>query len=81
MMSNANGLPTTTLGRTGLPVTQLGYGAMEIRGPRIWGFCGYTFRLARRIGLPDAAKASPGGAVPRATVPVSTAGGGAAVAP
>jgi aryl-alcohol dehydrogenase-like predicted oxidoreductase len=37
MMSNANGLPTTTLGRTGLPVTRLGYGAMEIRGPRIWG--------------------------------------------
>ena len=37
MMSNANSLPTTTLGRTGLPVTRLGYGAMEIRGPRIWG--------------------------------------------
>jgi len=26
-----------TLGRTGLEVTQLGYGAMEIRGSRIWG--------------------------------------------
>ena len=25
------------LGRTGLEVTALGYGAMEIRGPRIWG--------------------------------------------
>ena len=25
-----------TLGRTGLSVTQLGFGAMEIRGPRIW---------------------------------------------
>ena len=25
-----------TLGRTGLPVTTLGFGAMEIRGPRIW---------------------------------------------
>lgn len=26
-----------TLGRTGLKVTTLGFGAMEIRGPRIWG--------------------------------------------
>jgi len=26
-----------TLGRTGLSVTQLGFGAMETRGPRIWG--------------------------------------------
>ncbi len=25
------------LGRTGIPVTRLGYGAMEVRGPRIWG--------------------------------------------
>lgn len=30
-------LPKRTLGRTGLEVTTLGYGAMEIRGPRIWG--------------------------------------------
>jgi len=30
-------LPKRTLGRTGLEVTQLGYGAMEIRGDRIWG--------------------------------------------
>ncbi len=30
-------LPTTTLGRTGLKVTRLGFGAMEIRGSRIWG--------------------------------------------
>jgi aryl-alcohol dehydrogenase-like predicted oxidoreductase len=30
-------LPITTLGRTGLNVTRLGYGAMEIRGTRIWG--------------------------------------------
>ena len=30
-------LPMKTLGRTGLNVTQLGYGAMEIRGNRIWG--------------------------------------------
>ena len=29
-------LPTRTLGRTGVEVTQLGFGAMEIRGPRIW---------------------------------------------
>jgi aryl-alcohol dehydrogenase-like predicted oxidoreductase len=29
-------LPQRTLGRTGLPVTQLGYGAMEVRGTRIW---------------------------------------------
>src|ERR1051326_7461254 len=27
-----SGLPTRTLGRTGLQVTQLGYGAMELRG-------------------------------------------------
>ena len=26
-----------TLGRTGLQVTQLGFGAMEIRGPKVWG--------------------------------------------
>ncbi len=30
-------LPKRTLGRTGLEVTQLGYGAMEVRGDRIWG--------------------------------------------
>ncbi len=30
-------LPQRTLGRTGLQVTQLGYGAMEVRGNRIWG--------------------------------------------
>jgi aryl-alcohol dehydrogenase-like predicted oxidoreductase len=28
---------TKTLGRTGLDVTQLGYGSMGIRGPRTWG--------------------------------------------
>lgn len=32
-----NGLPTATLGRTGLEVTRLGYGAMEIRGTRRGG--------------------------------------------
>ena len=30
-------LPTATFGRTGLKVTRLGYGAMEVRGSRIWG--------------------------------------------
>ena len=30
-------LAKKTLGRTGLEVTQLGYGAMEVRGTRIWG--------------------------------------------
>ncbi len=33
-MSN---LPTTTLGRIGLEVTKLGYGAMELRGPDATG--------------------------------------------
>ena len=32
MTHTASGLPTRTLGRTGLQVTQLGYGAMELRG-------------------------------------------------
>ena len=26
-----------TLGRTGMEVTQLGYGSMGLRGPRTWG--------------------------------------------
>jgi aryl-alcohol dehydrogenase-like predicted oxidoreductase len=30
-------LPQNLLGRTGVSVTKLGYGAMEVRGPRIWG--------------------------------------------
>ena len=30
-------LSQNSLGRTGLSVTTLGYGAMEVRGPRIWG--------------------------------------------
>ena len=29
-------LPQNSLGRTGLSVTKLGYGAMEVRGSRIW---------------------------------------------
>ncbi len=33
-MSN---LPSNVFGRTGLHVTKLGYGAMEVRGSRIWG--------------------------------------------
>jgi aryl-alcohol dehydrogenase-like predicted oxidoreductase len=35
-MSNVT-LPQNALGRTGLSVTKLGYGAMEVRGSRIWG--------------------------------------------
>ena len=30
-------IPTKTLGRTGLEVTQLGYGSMGLRGPQTWG--------------------------------------------
>ena len=30
-------LPTATLGRTGLKVVRLGFGAMEFRGTRVWG--------------------------------------------
>ncbi len=30
-------LPRRTLGRTGLEVTQLGYGSMGLRGPKTWG--------------------------------------------
>lgn len=30
-------IPTTTLGRSGLEVTRLGYGSMGLRGPRTWG--------------------------------------------
>jgi aryl-alcohol dehydrogenase-like predicted oxidoreductase len=30
-------LTKRTLGRTGLDVTDLSYGAMEVRGSRIWG--------------------------------------------
>ncbi|MGB7342874.1 MAG: aldo/keto reductase [Pirellulaceae bacterium] len=32
-----NTLPKRTLGRTGLSVTQLGYGSMGLRGPKTWG--------------------------------------------
>lgn len=37
------------LGRTGLAVTPLGYGAMEIRGPRIWGGRPVTDLQAERL--------------------------------
>jgi aryl-alcohol dehydrogenase-like predicted oxidoreductase len=30
-------LPTATLGRTGLKVSRLGYGSLELRGPALWG--------------------------------------------
>jgi aryl-alcohol dehydrogenase-like predicted oxidoreductase len=42
-------LPKKTLGRTGLKVTQLGYGAMEVRGDRIWKGRPCTEDQARRI--------------------------------
>jgi aryl-alcohol dehydrogenase-like predicted oxidoreductase len=43
------GLPKRVLGRTGLEVTQLGYGAMEIRGDRIWGGRACSDEQARTI--------------------------------
>ncbi len=42
-------LPTTTFGRTGLKVTRLGFGAMEIRGPRVWGGRPVTDQQAETI--------------------------------
>lgn len=36
-MSTIGKLPTRTLGRTGMEVTQLGYGSMGLRGPNTWG--------------------------------------------
>ncbi len=42
-------LPTAVLGRTGLVVTRLGHGAMEIRGSRIWGGRPVTEDQANRI--------------------------------
>ena len=38
-----------TLGRTDLEVTQLGFGAMEVRGPRIWNGRPVTDEQAQRI--------------------------------
>ncbi|MBL7134468.1 MAG: aldo/keto reductase [Phycisphaerae bacterium] len=42
-------LPVATLGRTGLRVTRLGFGAMEIRGSRIWNGRDVTDRQAETI--------------------------------
>jgi aryl-alcohol dehydrogenase-like predicted oxidoreductase len=42
-------LPTIPFGKTGLQVTRLGFGAMEIRGPRIWGGRPVTEEQARTI--------------------------------
>ena len=42
-------LPTAKLGRTGLEVTRLGFGAMEIRGSRIWGGRSVTDEQASTI--------------------------------
>jgi aryl-alcohol dehydrogenase-like predicted oxidoreductase len=44
-----NDLPSATLGRTALDVTRLGYGAMEVRGPRIWGGRSLTEDQAKTI--------------------------------
>lgn len=45
----ANALPKATLGRTGLKVTRLSYGAMEVRGSRIWGGRPVTEEQAKTI--------------------------------
>jgi len=42
-------LPTAVLGRTGLDVTRLSFGAMEIRGSRIWGGRAVTDQQAETI--------------------------------
>ncbi len=42
-------LPKAVLGRTGLSVTRLGFGAMEIRGSRIWGGRPVTEEQAKTI--------------------------------
>jgi aryl-alcohol dehydrogenase-like predicted oxidoreductase len=42
-------LATAPLGRTGLTVTRLGYGAMEVRGSRIWGGREVTDQQAEAI--------------------------------
>ena len=36
-MSSITKLPTKAFGKTGLQVTQLGYGSMGLRGPKTWG--------------------------------------------
>src|SRR6187401_3154887 len=47
MISRA--LPTAVLGRTGLEVTRLSFGAMEVRGPRIWNGRPVTDQQAETI--------------------------------
>lgn len=42
-------IPTRQLGRTDLHVTRLGYGAMELRGPRIWSGRSVSEAQAQRI--------------------------------
>ena len=42
-------IPTRPLGRTDLHVTRLGYGAMEIRGSRIWSGRDVTDQQAQRV--------------------------------
>lgn len=42
-------METRILGRTNLKVTQLGFGAMELRGPRIWNGRPITDQQAERI--------------------------------
>jgi aryl-alcohol dehydrogenase-like predicted oxidoreductase len=44
-----NSIPQAVLGRTGLSVTRLGFGAMEIRGSRIWGGRPVTEEQAKTI--------------------------------
>lgn len=45
----SKGLPTAVLGKTGLEVTRLGFGAMEVRGSRIWGGRPVTEQQAETI--------------------------------
>ncbi len=45
----SEGLPTSVFGKTGLKVTRLSFGAMEIRGPRIWGGRPVTDQQAEAI--------------------------------
>lgn len=42
-------IPRRILGRTGLEVTQLGYGSMGLRGPRTWGVRVVTDEAAERF--------------------------------
>lgn len=44
-----NQLPKATFGRTSVSVTRLGYGAMEVRGSRIWGGRPVSEEQARTI--------------------------------